>query len=703
LLETFGANFPLVGRAAVGEQLLESTASRFLAFQQGKHDNKLHPIPNCVGGPGVGKSRINQHGLQLMLDAAGRLNPPHALRPLLETALSLCVSYSNGMAPSDLDKELGGEAGLALRLLYRGFAEHDGVSFTSWVNRFDVFPKPLTLEVAVAVLRAAHEEKVPSGQVAFIYIGVDEFNSLAKEAYRPLLDGVVAAIGKAMSSPPSGCFIIGMLTGTASAALADAFDSSKHAPVRLPARLLSLREAEAIVDKLPSASFPTASWRTSKAFRRCLADVGGHPRALEIFLQESVSELSKQPAAVAGSLSLDFVALTDRVIAAINNKYEVASLHENVVAAVMTTAVLGDLVGLTTTAHAAHPEWVYRKLNDKGYLVLEAVGAGVTFRVRMPFLWLMVYLRRLAGLQHPLHAAFQPLRQFMDAGQAFWWQEWEDFNCQFLAFRINLLKLKHALLPAIMPSDRVTAAELFKGALVAPNIANRLVQLPPTFVSAEAVSGALSQRFPSDPLPKRDDGQLIPWDNGTVVVRNVAGGAADHFLVLLSSAGAAAPGAAPSIPSLVNCQDKYTERGDAFTAAQLQEEYDKCKSSVSPVRFSRSAEFQFAFALFANRPAAADLDCSSLPPHSVVVLAEQCGLFYGDTFVERAKFAATMTGEQLNVNTSGGVELRMWAGIGQAMAERILACRQAAVFTDWADLIQRVPRFPRTLQPRVLF
>ena len=133
------------------------------------------------------------------------------------------------------------------------------------------------------------------------------------------------------------------------------------------------------------------------------------------------------------------------------------------------------------------------------------------------------------------------------------------------------------------------------------------------------------------------------------MVRNVGGGAADHFFVLLSpAAGAAGAGAAAApaatLPTLVNCQDKYTEKGDAFTAAQLREEYDKCKKSVSVASFSRAAEFQFAFALFANRPAAADIDASALPPGSVVVLAEQCSAFYGDTFLERAKFAATMTG-----------------------------------------------------------
>ena len=94
-----------------------------------------------------------------------------------------------------------------------------------------------------------------------------------------------------------------------------------------------------------------------------VSDIGGHPRALEIFLQECVGELIKQPVASLGAL--EFAGLTDRVIAAINNKYEVASLQEAVVAAVIITAVLGDLVGLPTVAHSAHPEWTYRKLNER--------------------------------------------------------------------------------------------------------------------------------------------------------------------------------------------------------------------------------------------------------------------------------------------------------------------------------------------------
>lgn len=218
----------------------------------------------------VGKSRINQHAVQLMQDAASRLDPPHALLPRLRNALSICISYSNGMEPSQFDKDVGAEAGLALRLLHRTFAEHTAVSFTRWVAGFDVCPRTLTLDVALTVLRAAHQSVVPSGEMAILYIGIDSFSKLVKGTFR-LLDDVVAAIGKAMSNPPPDSFVIGMLSGSASGAMKEALDNASRWPITLHARLLSLAEAEEIVDKMPPNIFPSASWRTCKPFRRSLA------------------------------------------------------------------------------------------------------------------------------------------------------------------------------------------------------------------------------------------------------------------------------------------------------------------------------------------------------------------------------------------------------------------------------------------------
>lgn len=410
----------------------------------------------------------------------------------------------------------------------------------------------------------------------------------------------------------------------------------------------------------------SAHIRVSVCLCVLVSELGGHPRTLEAFLQECGSELSRQVAdaaqPVAPSLAhVDFSALIDRVIAAISNQYDVSDLPDEVVVAVMISALLGDVVSLPSAAHPAHPEWTYRRLNDKGYLVLEPTGPDdATFSVCMPFFWLRVYLRRLTGLKHPLHAAFAPLRPLMDtrtlngsaAGSPFRWQGWADFNRQFLALRINLLKYKHALLPALMPSEVVTAGTLFRGALISPHLADRLVQLPRAFVTAEVASPALSQQLHSDAQPQSQDATTIRWDQGTAVA---AGGAADHFFVLLSppaasaaSPASAATAAAADLPTLVCCQfqDKDADRGVPMTAAELASELNQCKESAASIPHlcaSTGWEFRLTFALFVNRSAVGNLDARALPPNTAVVLADQYRSFHGHTFMEGAKLAAALT------------------------------------------------------------
>jgi hypothetical protein len=263
LVETFGASFPLVGRETTAEQLLKSTALRYAAFKDGKRDNKLHPIPICVGGPGTGKSRVNQEGLELMTQLAEQKG--HPLLPLLKSASSICVSYSNGMMAGHVDRTFGGEVGLALRLLYREFAEQEALEFTKWVSLFDVQPTSLTLNVAIEALRLTLD--IEADSVGLLYIGVDEFNSLANFG-TPLLESVLSCVGEAMSSRHN-CFVVGMLTGTASQALVDAHDSSRNGYERLTAPLLGLSDAEQVVQTI--GSLQDIEWKKQAAFRRCMA------------------------------------------------------------------------------------------------------------------------------------------------------------------------------------------------------------------------------------------------------------------------------------------------------------------------------------------------------------------------------------------------------------------------------------------------
>lgn len=47
--------------------------------------------------------------------------------------------------------------------------------------------------------------------------------------------------------------------------------------------------------------------------------------------------------------------------------------------------------------------------------------------------------------------------------------------------------------------------------------------------------------------------------------------------------------------------------------------------------------------------------------------------------------------QPLDVNTATQAQLEQLRGIGVAMSERLLAERARQPFTDWADLIERVP------------
>jgi hypothetical protein len=357
-------------------------------------------------------------------------------------------------------------------------------------------------------------------------------------------------------------------------------------------------------------------------------DMGGHPHTLELYLERCV-KLVKE-----GHLleTLDYAAVFHGVMTDIFNKYEITLLESDVVSAILLTAVLEDRVRLTDKAHPAYPSWTYRMLNDRGFLVLEAVDqAHSSFFVRLPFVWMQVYLKLLRSRQSPISDAFGPLTSFMSEGRPFLWQEFEDFNGLFMSLRINLLKLKQQMLPDAMPmGERVTLATVFKGALMPASLVDQFVLLPPTFVRLAAI-GSLSERFPDQLNPTDDGGHSIQWSTGGVVVRNVAGGPQDHFFALLRAGGEV-------LPLLVNCQYKYTEKGESFKMSEFMEEYNKSRNSVVP---SLSASYGFLFALFANRPAAKDFTADDLPADCVLVLQEQWRQFYGFTFFERAKFAAT--------------------------------------------------------------
>jgi hypothetical protein len=370
------------------------------------------------------------------------------------------------------------------------------------------------------------------------------------------------------------------------------------------------------------------------------SDIGGHPRALEMFLQRSVDQaIMRQPglpaaAAVVPALSnVEWHVVFREVVNSITDQYQLGNqLNADVIGAIIITAILEDAVDPTAPAHPAHKDWTFLKLNEKGFIVLESdkPAAGSLF-VRLPFVWLLVYLQRLSTVKHLVKDALEPLDHFLRTSKPLEWGGWEEFNCLFLALRINLLKLKLQLLRDVLPPSelRISVGTLCRGAVISGDIADTEIVLPSNWVRTAEVSGAISRRCPANLHPKTAAGKDINWRSGEVVVRNVAGGPQDHFFALLRPAG--------QTPLLGSGQAKLTHIGDAFSGEDFTEEYEKSMKSVSHL----ASEFAPLFGLFANRPAGPNLDLCALPNSCVVVLAEHCRKFYGYTFFERAIFAST--------------------------------------------------------------
>lgn len=160
----------------------------------------------------------------------------------------------------------------------------------------------------------------------------------------------------------------------------------------------------------------------------------------------------------------------------IDCNYPIERLPNEALYAIIIKTLLEDRVQLTEYAHTSLPEWTYRKLNDKGLLVLEPATAddgdgdvaGSSFYVRLPFVWLQLYLMRLASTsRHLLSEAFKPLLSLMKSyvdvvgdsttATATATDEFDEFNSRsgslLMALRINLRKLKNHMEPAcqVMP------------------------------------------------------------------------------------------------------------------------------------------------------------------------------------------------------------------------------------------------------------
>jgi len=127
LVETFGAKFTFLAHEDAVNSLWNGSEinpngvlKRFYCFCNKHGDCNLHPIPFLGCGPGTGKSRLLQEIHNVLYKKAQEAKDSEIIS-IFKDAVYLNVTYGNGSAAEESDKEIGREASFAIKSFYSYF------------------------------------------------------------------------------------------------------------------------------------------------------------------------------------------------------------------------------------------------------------------------------------------------------------------------------------------------------------------------------------------------------------------------------------------------------------------------------------------------------------------------------------------------------------------------------------------------------
>ena len=126
--------------------------------------------------------------------------------------IAVNITYGNGTAANDLDTEIGGEASLAVRILYEHFINCESSRIT-----FEEFAKgnvkSLRLDTAISLVVLNRDGRAQDTPTVFV-LGIDEIN-LLHVINQEILCHIVHAIGSRSCQYQTGnVFFIPILCGT---------------------------------------------------------------------------------------------------------------------------------------------------------------------------------------------------------------------------------------------------------------------------------------------------------------------------------------------------------------------------------------------------------------------------------------------------------------------------------------------------------
>lgn len=509
--------------------------------------------------------------------------------------LSVNVTFNGGFIALE-DEIYAGPASVALRILYEHFLSSKAIGYEDFFSMcaclcsgdWHSFSIKSALNVVIRDV---------GGDIDLIVLGIDELKclysmGLPRKSVNPVQE-IVRSVGS-LATALGKIIYVPILSGRIQGPLEKMIIESGYNILRLPLRLLSNTEMINISSHI--ANFD----HNNKTFQRCVSDIGGHVRALEIYYEVLSKEISS------GTHTVNHVYILRRVRMELLERCPfrrfLASMKQVVAQSILNIPVnKNDEIEKGVT---------YVDLSSKGIINLEEVPhhPNMLFYVRMPYMWVWI----LTSLNEFEIGKFWDV--MFDQESYVLWQGFEDFNMRFWVLRLQLFKVLY---------ETVTLENLFRGAYYGNlTFLDHRFQLP----TMEKYYVELGYQYPYTMQNEHlslgtvfKNGEGAPWDIFFFL---------DNYLIAIQVKSSNVTAGQPQTLSKGLVDKEYNKVNDAFEVMK------KSFESESPIKH---------WVLFICTNGSKTKDClNSLPENCCVVYCENFKDFYG-TFSSRAEFAAGMS------------------------------------------------------------
>jgi hypothetical protein len=585
LVKSSGSDFEFMDRREAFALLAKSSEKRCDKMQRGLDDKSDHPIAFVADGPGAGKSRyLLEVSVSFKDFVISNAEEFPFLANALKNAIFLRITFGNGTGYTKLEVDQGIDRTLSIRILEL-YLENAQAHIAS--------RPPDSYDVQYAIQLLAKKLR----PTCFV-LCIDEVNRVF--AASPIqFQNLFNCIGNLSCSRDP--FVIPILAGTVILPMKEMIRASTHPPLRIPLPLLAYDSSLQIIRnklKIKPEDFP----EVSTPLGLLVADMGGHPRALEILFDEIICFTPV----------MKFKDNMDNIFSCVQKKIkERYSLDTLQIGTIIATAFLSQKVKPVDIVQGTDG-LTFERFEEVGIVKLKLlegephIAISQTERVNEEHQVLIPYVFASSLLTFGASGSNYSGRFWKQVlfDRKFRWKDWELFNRNYFAFRLSLFSY-------LGVDETLSLQSFLNGAQF--NLESDTIFIVPSVTSIQTLE--TRKQYPKS-------GETF---KSYTFVLNADGAPFDAFVFFQKATG--------KKRLLVAFQMKFSDvkNHEKVTKNLLSTEYDKAKTAIK--ESLPRTDFVLVFPL--HREKVMTFSQSDIPLNCILIAKEEQPAFYGELYYRR--------------------------------------------------------------------